>query len=317
MVPTRDTKDLTSRCVAAVRRESPDARIAVVDDGSLDGTAAALRRDHPGVRVIENARSRGFSAAANQGLAIVEGDLLLLLNSDTEIGHGSLAALRNVFQYDRSLGIVGPELRYADARAQWSGGAAPTLTWLFVLASGLTWPLSRLPGYRLLHPLRSPDRQQVDWVTGAAMAFRREVWDEAGPFDERFRLYAQDLDFCIRAGEAGWRVEIVPGFRVVHHHGATVGRRPGAAGRQNPELLWTDLIRWAHKNRGGRWARRAARALRRGGRLRILGRRLGSRLAHRGRREAWRRDTLAYERALRAVDAIASDRDPSASDTAR
>ena len=307
VVPTRDTRELTHRCVAAIRRASGDARIVVVDDGSVDDTAESLRRRGEGLEILENRRSRGFSAAANQGLARAHGDPILLLNSDTEIGSDAIRILEEALAADSSLGIVGPELEYADKHAQWSGGAAPTLPWLLALASGLAVLVSRVPGYRLLRPLRSRRRREVDWVTGAAMAFRREVWEEVGPFDERFRLYAQDLDFCLRARAAGWRVEIVPEFRVVHHHGATVGRRPGAAGRQNPELLWTDLLLWARKHRGDSWARKAARALRWGGRLRVFGRTLCTPWLLSRSRGGWRRDTLAYRRALQGLDAFASE----------
>jgi GT2 family glycosyltransferase len=100
------------------------------------------------------------------------------------------------------------------------------------------------------------------------MAFRRAVWEAAGPLDEGFQFYAQDLDFCLRARRAGWRIEVRPEVRVLHHHGATIGRAAGARGHQHPELLWSDLLRWARKHRGPGWASRAEIALRTGDRLR-------------------------------------------------
>ena len=105
-------------------------------------------------------------------------------------------------------------------------------------------------------------------MTGAAMAFRRPVWETVGPLDEGFRFYAQDLDFCLRARRAGFAVEVRPEVRVLHHHGATIGRSPGARGRQHPELLRDDLLRWARKHHGPAWAARAEIALRAGDRLR-------------------------------------------------
>jgi GT2 family glycosyltransferase len=100
------------------------------------------------------------------------------------------------------------------------------------------------------------------------MAIRREAWDEVGPLDARFRFYAQDLDFCLRAGDAGWRVRLVDEAHVVHLGGATIGRRPGSARRRShPALLWTDLLLWAEKRHGRRWALAAARRLAVGGRL--------------------------------------------------
>jgi GT2 family glycosyltransferase len=155
--------------------------------------------------------------------------------------------------------------------------------------------------------------RSVAWVTGAAMAIRRAAWEQVGPFDERFRFYAQDLDLCLRAGDAGWLVQVLPELRVIHHHGATIqaegGRRrrghPGGRGAQHAELLWTDLLRWAGKRGGAPAARRAARVLLAGGALRLAGRRLTAPLlavllpaAERARFGA---DTAALRRAMAAA----------------
>jgi len=129
------------------------------------------------------------------------------------------------------------------------------------------------------------------------MAIRRETWDEVGPLDTRYRFYAQDLDFCVRARRAGWEVAVDPAFRVLHHHGATIGRKEGAGRRQHPELLWTDLLRWARKHRGERWAARAARLLRTGSVLRLAGRLLALPFLPGQERAGWR----AESRALRAA----------------
>jgi len=96
-------------------------------------------------------------------------------------------------------------------------------------------------------------------------------------------------------------VEIADDWRVLHHHGATIAGSTGSAARQHPELLWTDLIRWARLHHGERWAARAARALRFGTRLRLAGRRLLGLAQRADAREGWQRDSLAYRRALEAL----------------
>src|SRR5262245_47961893 len=191
-----------------------DRETIVVDDGSRDGTVAAIQSSCQGVEILRHEASRGFSVAANAGLRQARGPIRLLLNSDTELDPGALDAVLAAFRSDPRLGIAGAQLRYADGRPQWSGGAMPSLTWLFAQASHVHVALSRLPLYRTVRPLETLRDREVDWVTGAAMAMRREVWDQIGPLDERFALYAQDLDFCVRARQAGWRVAIVPGFSV-------------------------------------------------------------------------------------------------------
>jgi GT2 family glycosyltransferase len=138
-------------------------------------------------------------------------------------------------------------------------------------------------------------------VTGAAMAIRRAVWAAAGPFDEAFRFYGQDLDFCLRARRAGWRTEIRPEFRVLHHHGATIGQHPGTARRQHVELLWSDLLRWGRKQHGEAWAARATAALRAGAALRLTSRRLALPFVAAAKREAWREDNRALRAALEAL----------------
>ena len=140
----------------------------------------------------------------------------------------------------------------------------------------------------------------VDWVTGAALALRREVWEAVGPLDDRFRLYGQDLDLCLRARDAGWEVALLPAFRVRHHQGATVRhQRPDVAvGAQDLGLLWGDLVRWADKRRGARGARRAASALAWGARLRLVARALATPIFPAERRRAWRAESRALSRAL-------------------
>jgi len=154
-------------------------------------------------------------------------------------------------------------------------------------------------------------------VTGAAMAIRRAAWEEVGPLDEDFRFYAQDLDLCLRARQAGWTVAVVPELEVIHHHGATIAGEGGRRGREggsggggavHAELLWTDLLRWARKQGGEAAARRAARALLAGGRLRLCGRRLGARLVPAAERDSYRADSAALGRAVDAVAAMAAER---------
>lgn len=301
VIPTHDTRELTLRCLGSLASRS-DMEILVVDDGSSDGTAEAIAALFPSVRALRHVSPEGFTRAANRGLQVARGDVLLLLNSDTELEPAGVEALLARFDAEPGLGVIGAALHYPDGSPQWSGGEEPSLLWLFGLASGIPPLLARLPFYRRAKPLTPGDGlRRVGWVTGAALAIRREAWRETGPLDERFQLYAQDLDLCLRARQAGWEVEIAPEFRVLHHHGATIGGQAGALGRQNPELLWGDLLRWARKQKGERWAAKAGRALRWGVTLRLAGRRLARPFLAVSRREAWRADDRALAKALRTL----------------
>jgi len=304
VIPTCDTRELTLRCLDSLAGGGPALEVIVVDDASADGTAEAVAARHPEAGVLIEQRRAGFTSAANRGLAAATGDVLLLLNSDTEVPAGSLAALASAFADDAGLGIAGAELRYPDGAAQWSAGLAPTPLWLLAQASGLPALLGRLPGYRRLRPPGRGAGSPVDWVSGAALAMRRAVWAAAGPLDERYRFYCQDLDLCLAAKELGWRVAVVPGFVVHHHHGATISAGGGSAAPYHPELMWTDLVRFAGKRGGPAAARRAALALATGARLRLLGRALLAPLAARGRRSSWQHDTAAFAAGLRALQRL-------------
>jgi len=303
VIPTHDTRELTLRCVASLAAAGMpdlqvDLQVVVVDDGGTDGTAEALETAGPHLEILRLSPAAGFTRAANQGLARARGDVLLLLNSDTEVEAGAFGPLLAAFARNPRLGAAGAVLHYPDGSPQWSGGRAPGLLWLFALASGLPALLARLPRWRRVKPVGALPGA-VDWVTGAALALRRSAWEAVGPMDEGFRFYAQDLDLCLRLREAGWAVELVPEFRVLHHHGATIGQVSG--GRQHPELLWTDLLRWAGKHRGAAWARRAALALRAGAALRLLGRGLATPFVAAERRAGWREESRAFRRAAAAV----------------
>lgn len=307
VIPSHDARDLLLECLASLDAAgvAPE-QIWVVDDGSRDGTAEAVRDGFPGVGLLVNKRCAGFSAAANRGLRQATGaDLLFLLNDDTRVDQDALHQLLRAFEKDPALGVAGAALRFPDGRPQWSGGSLPTLGWLFALASGLPRLLERLPEYRRRHPVvphsDHGEPVQLDWVTGAALAVRRQVLDQIGYLDEGYAFYCQDLDVCLRARRHGWKVALLPAVGVVHHQGATIGRSPGALDRrQRPDLLWPDLLRWAHRDHGPTWAAFARAALAAGALVRLLVRSAAGPFISSGRRLDWSREGKALRLALRA-----------------
>lgn len=304
VVPTRDTRALTLRCLeSAAPLIAEGAELVVVDDASRDGTAEAVRARFPGAKVVVNAEPLRFGGAANRGLRAARGEILLLLNSDTVVDPGMVPAVIAAFDREPRLGAAGAELRNADGTPQWSAGAAPTRPWLFALATGAPEMIGSWPRYRRLRPVGSAERSRVDWVSGAAVAIRRAAWEEAGPFDEGFGFYGQDVDFCLRLADAGWKVRVLPGWIVTHLGGATIGSRDGAAGGRHPGLLWTDLLLLGEKRHGSAWARSAARLMRLGASLGLAGRALILPVVPRSRRPAFEAGTEAHRRAQAALAA--------------
>ena len=245
VIPTYDTAAMTLRCCRAVMAAAAEGtEIIVSDDGSRDGTTELLAREVPEVRVVRLETNRGFATAANRGVAEASGRIVLLLNSDAIVEEGALQAIVSAFDSDPSLGVAGARLLNDDGTPQWSGGRTPTLPWIVGVVSGA--------GHLARHFRRANhSAREVDWVSGAAMAFRAEVWSEAGPLSERFRFYCQDIDFCLRARRAGWQVRIVDGARVTHTLGGTIAA--GQSERHDPARLWPDLLTWGAAHYGGRW----------------------------------------------------------------
>lgn len=258
VIPTQNTRDLVVECVQSVRAADASCEIVVVDDGGNDDTPAALAASGLGVDLVRLEQTQGFSRAVNLGIKRTHAATVLLLNSDTTIADvSSLRALHQAFSADPQLGIVGATLRFPDGRLQWSGGGAPTPSWLFALASDLPRRLPRRPSGHRVGP--------VEWVTGAALAVRRQVLEEIGLLDEAFDCYGQDVELCLRAGASGWRVEVEAGFEVNHIGGATIGADSRRIG-----WLWADLVRVIRRRQGARAARRAVLALATGALVRIV-----------------------------------------------
>lgn len=287
---------MTLTAVRAALAAAPSAsEVIVVDDASTDGTSALLANEVPAVRVVRLEANRRFGGAANAGVAATSGAIVLLLNSDAVVERGALSALLAAFDADPRLGVAGARLVNSDGTPQWSGGRFPTLAWLIVLAGGFASVLPR-------RARAIGGAADVDWVSGAAMAFRREVWNAAGPLNERYRFYAQDLEFCARARKAGWNVRIVDNARVVHGGGATLRQTHEVAQLpHDPALLWLDLLAWSREYHGAAWAALARALMCAAATARIAARRIRELVLRGEAREVSRSATAAYVAALRQL----------------
>lgn len=302
VIPTHDTRDLVERCLQSLDNEASDRlEVIVVDDGSTDGTSERIAECFPRVRVLRHEVAQGFTVSVNDGLACASGGILLLLNSDTEVRPGSLTELVVAFEKDPRLGIAGASLENPDGSPQWSAGREPSLPWLFALSSGLgRWMREKFFVRRQGSPGDSAGGP-TEWVTGAAMAIRRDVYHLLGPLETAFRFYVQDMDYCLRARSEGFEVAVIPSFRVMHLGGGTVSQSTGAVGSSHPELLMLDLVTWAELRRGRMWARWARRTLRVGVCLRVALRRFLSAAVASAHGAAYRQTTESLASAARAI----------------
>jgi GT2 family glycosyltransferase len=278
----------------------------VVDDGSDDDSRTAIAQRFPNVCQIRTSGAVGYAGALNLGVASTTGNLIWLLNSDTEVDPDGIERLLAHFNDSTGLGIGGAALRYPDGTPQWSGGRFPTPLWLFLQASGLPALLGRRRLWRAIRPVSGTDGQEVHWVAGAALAVRREVWNRVGPFSHSYQQYCQDLDLCWQTRVHGWDVRVLSDVGVVHHLGATISLDKRSIGDTHTGLLWSDLVRFYSKNHGRRAGARAERLIRLGGWTRIAARRAVTPIVSHPDRARWRSDTELYLGALRGVSARGS-----------
>ncbi len=233
VVVSFNTRDLVLACLASLCEAlAPQgcirAELRLVDNGSGDGTVAAVGRAFPNVEVIALDRNVGFAAGCNRGLRGARGRHVLLLNSDARLLPGAVEACLAVLDGDPGVGVVGPQLLHPDGRRQNSIHNLPTLLSEVVPKSLLQWVARRrFPSKRWVGnaPL------DVEAITGAALFARRRMIDDVGPLPEDYFFYLEDTEWCRRARAAGWRVVHVPGAHVSHVSGASSKRVDPAGSR--------------------------------------------------------------------------------------
>jgi hypothetical protein len=237
-----------AHCLEAVPDATGDLRTetVVVDNASGDGTARMVRERFPEVRLIANAANRGFAAANNQALAVASGRHVLFLNPDTRPEEGALAVLVRTLDDDDTLGAVGPQLREPDGAVQPSVRSDPTPAALLHQYTPLRLLRFLAPAYDR-YKRRDMDFQtaaDVDTLMGAALCVPRRVLDEVGTMDERFFVYHEEADLCLRIRRAGYRVRFEPAARVVHVGGVSAGHAAANV------LYLRSLYRFLYKHQG-------------------------------------------------------------------
>jgi len=209
------TSDLVRQVMASTAGRHGDVEVVIVDNYSPAHAATRRLRRQAGVSIRRWGSNRGFARAVNEGCRLSQGDWFLLLNPDTTLSEGFLDGVLDLTDHltatNPRAGIVGFHLRDADGSQQLSSGPYPTL-------------LSSL--WRLILPRRrrkyqtpwSTERRQVPWVTGCCLLVRRDCLRQLSGLDERFFLYYEDVDLCLRAKRQGWSVWYEPNLAVIHHN---------------------------------------------------------------------------------------------------
>lgn len=223
-------------CLQSLPPAAPHARlhVTVIDNASTDNTRIELQRlqqemaavwpDRIALEVIGNAHNAGFTAAVNQGLARVAADDVLFLNPDTVLPPDSLDQLCRLLAPEQGVGCVAPQLRYPDGTVQPSCRRFPTHRDVFFAMLGLNtlFPRSRLFNGWKMGDFDHRQRRFVEQPQGACLLTTARVAREVGHWDDRFRMFFSDVDWCRRLRERGYQILFVPEIRVMHRQGSSI-----------------------------------------------------------------------------------------------
>jgi hypothetical protein len=219
-----NTEKLLKSCLESVYAGSNGTPldIWVVDNNSRDNSVATIRSLFPRVKVIENQSNVGFSRANNMVVSQSRSDFILLLNPDTVIIGDAIERVVKFMRGHPQVGIAGCKVLNRDGTLQLAcRRSIPTPKVAFYRLTGLSklFPKSRtMAKYNMTY--ESPDQMhEVDAVSGAFLMIRRQVVEQIGLLDERFFMYGEELDWCLRAKRAGWAVVYYPEAEIVHYKG--------------------------------------------------------------------------------------------------
>ena len=221
-VVNTEGRELLLRCLDAIAAEQATldcaTEVLVLDNASRDGSAMAARQHPASDEVIALDQRRGKGENDSELLQRARGRLCLLLNEDSELVPGATRVLRDALDGHERAGAAGARLLRPDGRQQPSAWRFPT-------------PFTALVGALFLHrrytvQSRGDDVREVDWAQSAALLVRRDAAEQIGWFDPAFFVYSDEVDFCKRLRDAGWRTLYVPDAAAVHHEQLSTGAVP-------------------------------------------------------------------------------------------
>jgi GT2 family glycosyltransferase len=222
----------------------PGVGVTVVDNASPDDSVATIA--DLDVDVVRAPRNGGFAYGCNLGVARGDAPYVLFLNPDARIDAASLEALAGVLRADEGVGLVGPRILDDDGSLAYSLRRFPRLRSTFAKALFLhrVWPLAAWTDELIRDPAAYDRADTAEWVSGACLLVRRDVYEAIGGFDEGMFLYCEDTDLCLRVWQAGLSVRFDPAALVRHVGGASSG-----AGETQP-IAARSRVYYARKHRG-------------------------------------------------------------------
>ncbi len=229
IIVTHNSANVIEECLSALANQERDiqSRIIVIDNNSSDSTRKICETMFPSLKVIYNRKNIGFAAAVNQASEFVDTDYLILLNPDVITDKKFLGCVDGFLLENTEADIIGVQLMDSKWRPERSCWKKPSYISL-IFETFLPYKLSVK-----LMTTSTRTVSEADAVTGACMIIRSNLFNNFNGFDERFFMYYEDIDFCLRAKDAGYKVFYNPLIRAVHHS--------ADSSRQNKQLFFINI----------------------------------------------------------------------------
>lgn len=246
-----NTVELLRSCLTSLLNEvkSISHEIIVVDNASTDNSQDMVKRDFPEVTLVENKHNIGFPRANNQVLSICTGEFILLLNPDTVVCQESIISMIMFLQANDSYGAVGPKISRPDGSIQQECACSfPTLWNMFCELTRFSsmFKRSRIFGRWRLTYWDHRDSRDVECLLGAAILTRRSLINQIGFLDEY--MYIEDVDFCYRVKQAGFKTRYLASAEIIHYDGA--GRKSSRKYYHHYQIAWHGLWYFFRKHHG-------------------------------------------------------------------
>lgn len=223
IIVSYNVEDLLKQCIQSIyQMTKPELfDIIVVDNNSGDASVAMIMKTFPNVRLIQNDENLGFSGANNMALRQSSSKYILLLNPDTIILNNSIEKMLEFLASNENAGAVGPQILNPDKSPQKSCRKLPGFidALFYISGIGRVFPNARIFRSWLLPEFDYGKTQRVEYISGACIMVRKKVFDDIGLFDERFFLYSEDTDLCLRMMKNRWDILYFSVAKIIHYGG--------------------------------------------------------------------------------------------------
>lgn len=230
VVVTWNAKRVALECLDSLCKlqSSTPSEIIVVDNASTDGTPEAINAGFPRVQLIRNQSNLGFAKANNAGIAASKAKYICLLNSDVVVPAGCFETMLTYMEHNPDIGVLGPKMISPNGGVGQSVARFPTVwnSLCCALAFHRVFRQSEALGGYMMEGFPYDRIEDVEVLTGWFWMVRRAALEQVGGLDERFFMYGEDIDWCHRFHNAGWRVVFYPEAQALHYAAASSAQAP-------------------------------------------------------------------------------------------